>query len=318
MLKNPVLFVSFILLTLSELFAQITPAFESLNSFPKIRDLSLSENQKEAYFTVQSPMEEVSIIATSTIKDGVWSKPVPVPFSTGKFKDLEPFLSPDGLSLYFASNRPLSEENQTTKDFDIWYVTRTSPQSSWSSPKNIGTTINTVHNEFYPAVSKQGNLYFTSDNPTGAGKDDIYCSLLKNGQYQKPYALSTAINSAGYEFNAFIAPDESYLLFTCYKRQDGIGSGDLYISFKQKDSSWSKAQNLGKEINSTAMDYCPFVDQNGTLYFTSKRSKILKKNHVQTSHDLEKLVNQYENGLSRLYKLPFSDLLKQFSSNASR
>ncbi|WP_321538323.1 hypothetical protein [Flavobacterium piscinae] len=42
---------------------------------------------------------------------------------TGKYKDLEPFLSTDGLKLYFASNRPLTESGEP-KDFDIWYVER--------------------------------------------------------------------------------------------------------------------------------------------------------------------------------------------------
>ena len=57
------------------------------------------------------------------------------------------------------------------------------------------------------------------------------------------------------------------------RERDGFGSGDLYISYRISDNVWTKAKNLGAEINSDKMDYCPYVDtKTNTLYFTSKRS----------------------------------------------
>jgi hypothetical protein len=176
----------------------------------------------------------------------------------------------------------------------------------------VGSPINTKYDEFYPSVANNGNFYFTRDQPEQNTKDDIYVSEFKNSAYQTPKKLSLAINTEGYEYNAFIAPDESYLLFGSYNRKDGFGSGDLYISFKT-DENWSLAENLGANINSDKMDYCPFVDiQTNTLYFTSKRdyTKVLQENPLTTKEFIMEL-NKADNGSSRLYRVSINEQLKQ-------
>ncbi len=280
--------------------------------FPNVRDLSMSASGDEVYFTAQSRLEEVSVILSVKKENGNWSAPEIASFS-GKYKDLEPFLSPDGLRLYFVSDRPLSTASNTPKDFDIWYVQRSSKRSVWSAPIRMKSPVNSEHNEFYPAVSENGTLYFTSDASTSTGKDDIFISKPKNGSYSTPVPLSNAINSEGYEFNAYIAPDESFLMFTGYGRKDGMGSGDLYISYKNTDGSWSKAKNLGGEINSKYMDYCPFVDlDTGTLYFTSKRSALNPPTSgFGTVRELADAVTIYENGASRIYKVSAVHIIKR-------
>ena len=278
---------------LSQIFSQ----------FPNVRDIAISSEGDEIYFSVQSYVDEVSFIATSQKENSVWSNPEIVNFS-GKYFDIESFLSADGLKLYFASNRPLNNAETKTKDFDIWYVQRENKNSDWSSPINLGEPINSPANEFYPSIANNNNFYFTCDESSTRGKDDIFFSKWENGKYSEPVSLSDSINSEGYEFNAFIAPDESYILFTAYQREDGFGSGDLYISIKDSKGIWTKARNLGTEINSDKMDYCPFVDtKTNTLYFTSKRSEINNPNEGYSS--IENFLNdlkKYDNGLSRIYK----------------
>ncbi len=285
---------------------EVEPAFEGLIKYPNTRDFTLSDSGDEAYFSIQSPLEEIAIIASIKKKDGVWMKPEMVGF-TGAYRDIEPFLSPDQLKLYFASNRPLNDSITGAKDFDIWYVKRDNIDASWSQPINVGTPINTKHGEFYPSVSKYNNLYFTSDNPEGSkGKDDIYFSAWNGSSHEPPVSLSESINTAGYEYNAFIAQDESYILYGAYNRKDGLGSGDIYISYRNEDKTWGTSKNLGNTINSKAMDYCPFVDINSnTLYFTSRRS-LMEATKFNSIKDFEKEINKYENGFSRIYKVPFT------------
>ncbi len=275
---------------------------EIISKFPTVRDFTISPNQDELYFTAQGYSGELSTIIKVVKKDGVWSDPKIAPFS-GQYRDLEAMFSPDGLKLFFVSTRPLDAKNTKAKDHDIWYIERTSLASTWSVAKNIGSPINTEGDEFYPSVAKNGNLYFTSTAQTSKGKDDIFLSIWKNNQYTEPISLSTAINSEGYEYNSYIASDESFLIFGGYKRKDGLGSGDLYISYQDKKGNWSEAKNLSKEINSDKMDYCPFYDaKNHILYFTSKRTAI--KNDTNKSKTLKQLLetmNSYKNGLSRIY-----------------
>ncbi|MGB1270100.1 MAG: TolB family protein [Flavobacteriaceae bacterium] len=285
------------------------PALPNIKSHTKTRDFTISSTLNEAYFTIQSPNEELSGIFKSIKTKGVWQPSVLVSFS-GRYKDLEPHLSPDGLSLYFASNRPLFKSETKLKDFDIWVVTRNATNEPWSEPKNLGTPINTEHNEFYPAVSNSRTLYFTSDRPSAIGKDDIFMSKWNNGKYNKVKALSESINTVGYEFNAYIAPDESFIIFSGYNRKDGLGSGDLYISFKNTNGTWTQARNMGETVNSNAMDYCPFVDrQRKTLYFTSRRSAVRPTEKLDT-HQFLKEISSYSNGLSRIYKVEVSTLLQ--------
>mgnify|MGYP003624421928 CR=1 FL=1 len=279
---------------------------EIITQFPNVRDISISNSENEVYFSVQSYLSKLSAIVVIKKENGSWSKPEVATFS-GQFNDIEPFLSPNGLKLYFASNRPLNSSEIKTKDFDIWFVERSNVKTKWSEPKNIGVPINTDGNEFYPAVTNNNNLYFTSDAPTSKGKDDIFLSTYENGKYSTPISLNSAINSEGYEFNAFVSPDESFIIFSGYNRKDGFGSADLYISFKNEDEIWEEAKNLGSSINSDKMDYCPFVNlSTNTLYFTSKRNTTkVKFQSKQTLNSILDEMNNYENGLSRLYKTQF-------------
>ena len=118
----------------------------------------------------------------------------------------------------------------------------------WESPLQLDSLINTDKDEFYPSISKNGNLYFTRDN--GDAKDDIFFSRFTNGKYELPVALSDSINSKGYDFNAYIDPDENYIIFSSYKRTDDLGGGDLYFS-RRKNGVWQSAIHFGAGINSS-------------------------------------------------------------------
>ena len=290
----------------------VIPAFELgiLRQFPNVRDFTMSHDGSEAYFSAQSPLGELSVIIRIEHNQGTWDHPEIVPFS-GRYMDLEPFLSSDGLKLYFASDRPMNNDSKTPKDYDLWYVQRSNINDKWSKPINMGSAVNTEYNEFFPSIALNKNLYFTSDPPDSKGKDDIYFCEWKNGHYSKPISLSDSVNSDGYEFNAYVSPDESFLIYSCYNRSDGLGSGDLYISYQKADLSWTKAINLGPEINSEQMDYCPFVNlETKTLYFTSRRSNVeMPSDGFNSFQEFLNEVDGYENGLSRIYTCSFGNFL---------
>lgn len=271
------------------------------DQFNSVRDFSVFKN--EAYFTAQSLLGEISVIIRVERQENQWINPQIASFS-GKHHDMEPFLSVDGLNLYFASNRPREKEADSA-DYDIWYVTRKNISSDWSKPINIGSAINSDKNEFYPSVAMSKNLYFTSNHADSKGGDDIYMSQYIDSKYQPAVPLSNAINSVGEEYNAYIAPDESYLIFGAYRREDGQGSGDLYISYQNEMGKWQTAINMKESINSKQMDYCPFLDQQtNTLFFTSKRSKI-KQQPFTDSNTLVRVLNGPFNGQSTIYAVPF-------------
>lgn len=118
----------------------IEPFLEDIVSqFPNVRDLAISPNGKEAVFSAQSVMGDISALIIVSKTDTKWSNPEVISFS-GQYFDIEPFFSSDGLKLFFASNRPMDNTSTTVKDFDIWYVERTSTEASWSAPINLGSS----------------------------------------------------------------------------------------------------------------------------------------------------------------------------------
>ena len=187
-----------------------------INQFLNVRDFTISKDGKEAYFSIQSPSQEISQIVVIKKENGKWTEPQILPFCDEN-QYFEPFLSPNGKKLFFASNRPNSFKE---KNFDIWFVERKNEKEKWSEPINLGTSVNSEMNEFYPSVSDSGNLYLTIDSPTGLGKDDIYMAKWNGTTYEKPQLLNENINSSGYEFNAFISPKEDFLIYTKYGEKD--------------------------------------------------------------------------------------------------
>lgn len=284
----------------------ITLFEKKLNQFLNVRDFSISEDGNEVFFTIQSPNQEISqITCIKKDKKNNWSEPQLLSFNNN-YSYMEPFLADNGNRLYFASDRPLDKTKSEKKDFDIWYVERKNKNSEWSEPINMGKPVNSDLNEFFPTLSDNKNLYFTLESPAGMGKDDIYVCKWENGQYSDPEILDENINSNGYEFNAFISKKENFILFTKYNEKGGQGSGDLYISKKDSEGKWQKAENLGMPINTKFMEYCPFYDEkNQILYFTSKRNNISPKKFKNIS-DFQEYVNEGQNGLSKVYKIRFT------------
>lgn len=277
------------------------------------RDFAISPDGKEIYYTVSTPKSTFqTIVFIRQVKQGEWSKPAVVSFA-GNYSDLEPAFSADGKTLYFASNRPITGEK--IKDFDIWKVSRHG--DAWSAPVNLGNVINTEGDEFYPSIAKNGNIYFTAAYKHGPGREDIYQSVFKDGAYQKSFPLDTAVNTKFYEFNAFVDPDEQYIIFTSYGRKDDMGGGDLYISKKDEKGQWTKAVNM-KSINSKQLDYCPYVSPDGkSLFITSERHD-LPTHFDKRKAGYEDVVNASiapKNGNGNIYWIDFVALLQQITQH---
>lgn len=270
------------------------------------RDAALSPDGKTFFFTVQYS-RHISAIAHTELKNGQWSKPEIVSFS-GRYNDLEPVFHPDGEKLYFVSNRPV-DENGKKKDYDIWYVEQT--KNGWSKPVNPGKPLNTKANEFYPSFTNDGTIYFCAKRENSIGGEDIFYSKFKDGKYQPPQNPGDSINTKSAEYNAFVSPDGSFLMYNTHGRGKGHGSGDIYIAFKD-NGKWKKPVNMGQKINSEFFEYCPALSPDGKyLFFTAQRMKINKKTHHYK--DLLELHNSPQNGNGDIYWIDAS-VIKELKS----
>ena len=210
-------------------------------------------------------------IRFSKMEKNQWTKPVTI-LSDDRYSYNDPFLSNDENRLYFISKRALDGKGEI-KDVDIWYIERI--DDGWSEPINAGSNINTSSNEYYISFTNDGTMYFASNGHTRKDTTrtdhDIYYAKIIDDKFQEPVLLDSAVNTTDYEADVFVSLDESYIIF-CSTRDGGFGRGDLYISFKNSDGNWTKAVNMGKEINTNHYEYCPFVTQDGKyLFYTSNQ-----------------------------------------------
>jgi hypothetical protein len=277
------------------------------------RDIAISPEGNEIIYTLGDYKQNKMCLVIVKKENGKWMNPEILPFS-GQYQDLEPFFSVDGNSLYFASKRPIYGDS-TRDDYNIWYTERLG--DSWADPIALDTVINTRGDEFFPSISKNGNLYFTAERENGIGREDIFLSRFEEGKYSTPEPLPIEINSALFEFNAYVSPLEDVLVFSSFGREDGFGGGDLYISQKDQNDRWGESVNMGKLINSDKLDFCPFIDwENQNFYFSSDRlsNEIIEFKSVNSLKDF---ANNTLNGFGNIYKIGIDKLGIEKSTHIS-
>lgn len=227
-----------------------------------------SEDGTELYFGVlidgRAEIHETRWDGTS------WTSPGVV-VSDAHHSANDPFPSPDGRRLYFISDRP-AHDRETPGDeptYDIWFVEREG--TGWGAPQNVGPPVNSDQNEYYVSFGASGTLYFASDrNASRAGDFDLYRAHPHDAGFRDARRLHGDVNTGHYEADAFVSPDESYLVFSS-ARPGGRGRGDLYVSFRRDDGSWGPGRSLGDTINTEGHELCPFVTTDGKyLFYTSE------------------------------------------------
>jgi hypothetical protein len=269
-----------------EIFA---PGIISTSSYEH-SSVTFSPDGNEVYWSKFLYNHSFQVIMFMERKNGEWTKPKMAPFC-GQYRDGEPFLSPDGKKLFFLSYRPPQGTGEPKEDRDIWFVERA--DNEWNVPKHLGNVVNSNAQEYYVSVTSNGTIYFGSRREGGKGSNDIYRSEFLDGSYMKPENLGGAINSEFSDNLPYIAPDESYLIFYSSGRSDDYGDGDLYISYRKKNGSWTKAKNMTERINSNTASNSPIVSPDGKYLFFNDYKRIKYDHFFETRLSYRKLAEKY-------------------------
>lgn len=159
----------------------------------------------------------------SWFKNEEWTTPVNmgVPINT-KRKETQPSISPDGNTIYFASNRAGGKGQ-----LDIWKTTLTE-EGFWSEPVNLGDSINTEGDEQSPFIHPDNKtLYFSSDNWLGMGQSDIFLSRkIGDNAWSNPRNLGYPINTHGDEIGLIVNAAGNRAYYSS-EREEGRGK-DIY------------------------------------------------------------------------------------------
>lgn len=224
-----------------------------------------------------------------------WSVPVTIgpPVNTPS-EDYQPFITKDGLSLYFPRiDRPGTNQ-------DIWVAHRTSTSDPWGTPERLPATINTpTRLEGTPFVTVDGHwLYFggasTRTPLPGFGANDIWISYRADkrfesgpGGWQTPVNLGPNINTAAGEAGPWLLEDEEAGALTLYFHSNRFGNNDLFSSTLQPDGTFAPAEPVS-ELNTGFAESSPSVSHNGReIYFDSDRSgSVVGEDGVTPSTDI--------------------------------
>jgi len=189
----------------------------------------------------------------------------------GPHMDILPFISADGLALYFTSDRPGGQGH-----WDIWVATRASPSQAWSQPTNLGPPINTPEPEGFASVSADGlELYFSRG---GGNHGDIY--MVRRDSPQQPWLMPTKLpmnvntTTAG-DWGPLISFDGLSLYFVS-DRSDGVGDTDIWVVERSEvNGSWTECPRpLAPPINSPFVEgrKCLSIDER-VLFFQRIRNE---------------------------------------------
>jgi len=210
---------------------------------------NISQDEKEI---IISSMDKGTIYYKMV--NGVWSQQAVLPFDIpGNCNGL--FLSPSGKRIYF-----LIWENN---DENFYFIEK--KEGKWMALQSLGDKVNSFKTHWQFTSAKNENLYFSSEG-------NIVVSVFNGNTHLTPVPLKLDSNKNLEGETPFIAPDESYLIYSL-RRNERDKYSDLYISYRLKNNKWTKPIDLGPSINRVNFDLCPKISPNGKyLFFISRRN----------------------------------------------
>lgn len=224
------------------------------------RDMAITPDGNEIYWSNNLREFSISVIMVTKRTESGWSRPEVASFSRNTaYIYYEPAIAPDGSQFFFVASKVGEEAN------DIWVMDR--EEGGWGEARKLGPPVNSPGKEYFPSVTRDGTLYFTKEG-TEPGTEAIYRARRVEDGYAEPELLPDTVNSGKSRFNAFVAPDQSYLIVPVWGRDDSLGSVDYYVVFRNGQDEWSQAVNMGPKINTkSGKEYAPYVSPDGKYFF---------------------------------------------------
>ena len=169
----------------------------------------------------------IKIYKASLVNDK-WSNVTELPFDSDNYSTAHPALSPDGKTLYFASDMP-----GTLGQSDLFKVT-INEDGSFGTPHNLGNTINTEGKETFPFINEENEIYFASDGHPGLGGLDVFMSKINaDGTFSEVQNVGSDVNSPKDDF-AYLIDTKSRRGFFSSNRDGGQGYDDIYKFLETK------------------------------------------------------------------------------------
>jgi hypothetical protein len=214
--------------------------------------IAISADGKELYYTEVTNTWSDYNIRYYQYSDQKWNGPFDL---FAGF--LGPALSADDKTMFF-------EKYNDART--CWHSRRT--DTGWSTP-TLCTEVPDPKDKHYLRDTASGRIYASSRGAlNGTGQMDI-STYAKTDAEGFHHSLGRPLNSPGNEGDFYVAKDEAFIVFGSPHR-GGVGGGDLFISFRESDGSWSDPKNLGATVNTAGFEFGPYVTDDKRYLFYSR------------------------------------------------
>ncbi len=267
------------------------PVSAGLNTTPSQYFPVLTADEQTLLFTALNTDGDEDLMLASFTGEG-WSAPVSLsPDINTPENEGTASLAADGRTVVFTA----CQNRRGFGGCDLYQSRKVG--DAWSSPQNLGPTINTANYESQPSLSADGRrLYFVSDRPGGQGRRDIWRSNRDAaGNWQPPINLGAPVNTTFNEASPFIHANGQSLFFAS-EGHIGMGGYDLFVTDSVataggngassggtsnggtsnflSTAGWSVPKNLGYPINTSEDQASLFVSANGLrAYYSFEEQK---------------------------------------------
>jgi outer membrane protein OmpA-like peptidoglycan-associated protein len=228
-------------------------------------DVLIFTSKRNKYGTTLEKKENEDLFISKRDEYG-WLQAKPLDAINSRYNEGSACLSRDGKTLIFSR----CDCNDCFGDCDL-FESQMQEDSTWSKPKNLGKTVNSIAWDSHPSLSHTGDtLYFASDRLGGFGLSDIYFTYkLPNGTWAKAQNMGPVINTRHNDVSPFYHPIYDVLYFSSNGQLYNFGEFDIYKSYKV-NGQWTEPLNIGPLVNGQGSEFYFTIDSNSELLFYSR------------------------------------------------
>jgi hypothetical protein len=184
-----------------------------------------------------------------------------------EFNEINPMISPDGKTLYFAR---VSHPQNTFGDKgsqDIWMSELDVASNKWGPARRLAFPLNSDEYNCAYSITPDGNTMLIKgayNNGKYETRGYSFSKKTANG-WSVPQKLVIANfdrMSQGQYDCGFLSADGKVLIMS-FSEKKNSKEDDLYVSFRMKDGSWSKPITLGPDVNTKFTETTPFLAADG-------------------------------------------------------
>lgn len=210
-----------------------------------------------------------------------------------EYNEINPMISPDGKTLYFARISHPNNTHGTKGSQDIWYAKLDTLTNKWGPAQRMGQPLNKDEYNCAYSITPDGNTMLIKGQYDKGNYETRGFSISK--RTAAGWAAPQKIDIPGYvnmskgQFDCGFMSADGKVLLMAFSEKKNSKEDDLYVIFRQKDGSWTKPMNLGPEVNTKFTETTPFLAPDGaTLYFSSDREGSLGSNDIYVCKRVDK------------------------------